>query len=303
MLLAAGRSRSNPCNRSRRARAGVTILAVVSSFAAIPAAHPAPASASLSYPTKEAYERYVALTDARNVAEVREGGPFLWVDTLPEARREETYNALKRGEVVIERLETRDKGDAISCPGGLIHHWVGALWIPGATLSQTLALVQDYDQHAQVYSPLELRSRILERNGDDFKVSIRYLRKKVISVVLDTVLRIDYHTLDATHAWSRARMESVREIKDHDTPHEYALPEGNDGGYLWGMTSYWRFVEREGGTFVESESISLSTRVPVGLGWLVEPFIKSVPRESVRDFLNATRKGVLQPPGSCPNGC
>jgi hypothetical protein len=148
-----------------------------------------------------------------------------------------------------------------------------------------------------------LRSQILERKGDDFKVLIRYLRKKVISVVLDTVLRIDYHTLDATHAWSRARTESVREIKDHDTPHEYALPEGNDGGYLWGMTSYWRFVEREGGTFVESESISLSTRVPVGLGWLVEPFIKSVPRESLRDFLNATRKGVLQPPASCANGC
>jgi len=78
-----------------RAR-GCAILAVVSSFAVIPVAHPAPASASLSYPTKEAYERYVALTDARNVAEVREGGPFLWVDTLPQARREETYNALKR---------------------------------------------------------------------------------------------------------------------------------------------------------------------------------------------------------------
>src|SRR5882762_1216675 len=303
MLLAAGRSSSNPRNRSRRGRAVVAILAVVSSFAVIPVAHPAPASASLSYPTKEAYERYVALTDARNVVEVREGGPFLWVDTLPQARREETYNALKRGEVVIERLETRDNGDAIPCPGGLIHHWVGALWIPGATLSQTLALVQDYDQHAQVYSPLELRSQILERHGDAFKVLIRYLRKKVISVVLDTVLRIDYHTLDATHAWSRARTESVREIKDHDTPHEYALPEGNDGGYLWGMTSYWRFVEQDGGTFVESESISLSTRVPVGLGWLVEPFIKSVPRESLRDFLNATRKGVLQPPASCANGC
>ena len=246
----------------------------------------------------EAYERYVALTDARNAAEVREGGPFLWVDTLPQARREETYNALKRGDVVIERLETRDNGDAITCPGGLIHHWVGALWIPGASLSQTLALVQAYNQHVKVYSPLELRSQILDHHGDDFKVLIRYLRKKVISVVLDTVLRIDYHTLDATHAWSHARIESVREIKDHDTPHEYALPEGNDGGYLWGMTSYWRFVEREGGTFVESESISLTTRVPVGLGWLVEPFIKSVPRESLREFLNATRKGVLQPPGS-----
>src|SRR6266853_2316353 len=211
MLLDAGRSRSNPCNRSRRGRAAVAILAIVSSLTVIPVAHPAPASASLSYPTKEAYERYVALTDARNVAEVREGGPFLWVDTLPQVRREETYSAMKRGEVVIERLESRDHGDPIPCPGGLIHHWVGALWIPGATLSQTLALVQDYNLHVQVYSPLELRSQILEHQGNDFKVLIRYRRKKVITVVLDTDFQLNYHTLDATHAWSHGRTQSVRE--------------------------------------------------------------------------------------------
>jgi hypothetical protein len=296
MLLAAGRSRSNLRNGTWRTCVVVAVLAIIFIFAGMPAAYPAPVPASLSYPTKEAFERYVTLTDTRNAGELRQGAPFLWVDALPEGRRTEAYAAMKRGEVLIERLETRDNGNAIPCPGGLILHWVGALWIPGATLSQTLALVQAYNRHVQVYSPLELRSQILERNGDDFKVSIRYLRKKVITVVLDTIFQIDYHTLDATHAWSHGRMESVRQIKDHDTPHESALPEGNDGGYLWGMTSYWRFIERDGGTYVQSESISLSTRVPVGLGWLVEPFIKSVPRESLEDFLKYTRKGVLHPP-------
>jgi hypothetical protein len=298
MVLGLNRFRSNLRRPIWRTRAVVAFLAGVLILAEMPAAQPAPVPASLSHPTAAAFERYVALTDARNAAELRQGAPFLWVDALPEARRAETYSAMRRGEVVIERLETRDNGNAISCPGGLILHWVGALWIPGATLSQTLALVQAYNRHVQVYSPLELRSRILERNGDNFKVSIRYVRKKVITVVLDTVIQIDYHTLDATHAWSHGRIESVREIKDHDTPHEYAMPEGNDGGFLWGMTSYWRFVERDGGTYVQSESVSLSTRIPVGLGWLVEPFIKSVPRESLGDFLKATRKGVLQPPGN-----
>jgi hypothetical protein len=298
MLLEGNRFRSNLRGPIWRTRAIVAVLVSVFVFAEMPVAQPAPVPAALSHPTAAAFERYVALTDARNAEEVRQGAPFLWVDSLPEARRTETYSAMRRGEVVIERLETRDHGDAIACPGGLILHWVGALWIPGATLSQTLALVQAYNRHVQVYSPLELRSQILERDGDNFKVSIRYVRKKVITVVLDTVDQIDYHTLDATHVWSHVRMESVREIKDHDTPHEYALPEGNDGGFLWGMTSYWRFVERDGGTYVQSESVSLSTRVPVGLGWLVELFIRSVPRESLGDFLKATRKGVLQPPGS-----
>ena len=240
----------------------------------------------------------MTLTDARNAEELRHGTPFLWVDTLPEARRAESYSAMQRGEVVIERLETRDHGNAIQCPGGLIHHWVGALWIPGATLAQTLALVQAYDRHVQVYSPFELRSQILEHQGNDFKVLIRYLRKKVITVVLDTVFQIDYHTLDATHAWSHGRTLSVREIKNHDTPSEYSFPEGEGGGYMWGMSTDWRFVERDGGTYVQSESISLTTRVPAGLTWLIEPFIKSVPRESLEEILKDTRKGVLHPPTS-----
>ena len=298
MLFAALRYCLNLRYRWRGTCAFVALVAVVFVFARTSAVQSAPAPASLSYPTKEAFERYVTLTDARNTEELRQGSPFLWVDALPEARRAETYAAMKRGEVVIERVETRDNGNIIECPEGLIHHWVGALWIPGATLTQTLVLVQAYDQHTQVYSPFELRSKIIERNGDNFKVSIRYLRKKVITVVLDTVFRIDYHTLDATHAWSYGRTQSVREIKNHDTPRESSLPEGEDGGYLWGMSTYWRFVERDGGTYVQSESISLTTRVPAGLGWLVEPFIKSVPRESLEEILKDTRRGVLRPPAS-----
>src|SRR3984893_4257909 len=283
-------------NRASRTRAVAAVFAVVFLMAEIPVARPGPVPASMSYSLKQAYERYVSLTDERNAEELSKGTPFLWVDALPEALRSEKYATMKRGQVVVEKLETRDSGNEIQCPGGLIHHWVGTLWIPGANLQQTLALVQAYDRHVQVYSPFELRSRILERNGDEFKVAIRYLRKKIITVVLDTVFHIDYHTLDQTHAWSHGRTESVREIKNHDTPSESFFSEGQDDAYLWGMSTYWRFVERDGGTYVQSESVSLTTRVPAGLGWLIEPYIKSVPRESLEEILTDTRKGVLHPP-------
>ena len=298
MNPAASRYRFNLCTRSRFSIAAAAALAFVFAPVEIPASKAAPIPASLTNPIKDSFERYVALSDERNAQELRQGAPFLWVDALPETLRSEKYAAMRRGDVVIERLETRDKGNLIQCPGGLIHHWVGALWIPGATLAQTLALVQAYDRHVQVYSPFELRSQILERGGDNFKVSIRYLRKKIVTVVLDTVFQIDYHTLDTTHAWSHGRAQSIREIKNHDTPSESYFPEGQGGGYLWGIANYWRFVERDGGTYVQSESISLTTRVPAGLGWLVEPFIKSVPRESIEEILEDTRKGVLHPPTS-----
>ena len=255
-----------------------------------------PVPVNLRRPTLDAFDRYVALTDAQDAAEVRDAQAFLWVDTLPEARRSEAYAAMKRGDVVIDKRETRDHDEPIHCPGGLIHHWVGSVFIPGATLAQTLTLVEDYAHHTQVYAPYELRSQVLAHEGGHFKVSFRYLRKKIITVVLDAVFDIDYHTMDATHAWSRGRTVSVRQIEDHDTPQESALPEGDDGGYLWGMVAYWRFLERDGGTYVQSESVSLTRTVPAALAWLVDPFIKEIPRESLDAILKDTRKGVLHPP-------
>src|SRR5260370_40264957 len=112
------------------------LVAIVFGFARTPAVQSAPLPASLSYPTKEAFERYVALTDARNTEELRQGSPFLWVDALPEARRAETYAAMKRGELMIERVETRNNGTIIEGPEGLIHHWIGPLWLPASTLPQ-----------------------------------------------------------------------------------------------------------------------------------------------------------------------
>jgi hypothetical protein len=50
----------------------------------------------------------------------------------------------------------------MKCPHGLIHHWVGVIFIPGATLEQTLRIVEDYDHHADYYRPDVMRSKILE---------------------------------------------------------------------------------------------------------------------------------------------
>ena len=296
-----GAKRSPSWDEPRRAglphaslKAPSFVLMLFSLIARPAASEPTPVT--LRHPTLEAFDRYVALTDARNEAELRGGHAVLWVDALPEERRSEAYAAMKRGDVVIERLETRDNGQPIHCPGGLIHHWVGSVFIPGATLAQTLALVEDYDHHTQVYAPYELRSKILVHDDGHFKVLFRFLRKKIITVVLDAVFDIDYHTVDATHAWSRSRTVSVRQIEGHDTPHESALPEGDDGGYLWGMVTYWRFLERDGGTYVQSESVSLTRTVPAAVAWLVDPFIKEIPRESLEAILKDTRKGVLHPP-------
>ena len=74
----------------------------------------------------------------------------------------------------------------------MIHHWVGAVFIPGAKLDDVLAVLQDYDQHAEYYAPDVERSKIESRDGDHFRVFLRFRRHKVITVVLDTEHDVHY---------------------------------------------------------------------------------------------------------------
>ena len=259
---------------------------------------PGPAPTQLKQPTSDAFDRYVRLTEARNDEELRRGAPFLWVDSLAEPQRQATYAELRSGQVRMERLETQESGKPIKCPDGLLHHWVGVIFIPGATLEQTLRLLQDYDNQAIYYKPDVQRAKILERRGNDFKVFLRFRRKKIITVVLNTEHEIHYFPIDATRAHSRSRTTRIAEVENHDKPDEREKPVGNDGGYLWRMDTYWRFVERDAGTYVQCEVISLTRDIPVALRWLIGPFVTSIPRETLAATLNATRAALERKPAA-----
>jgi hypothetical protein len=276
------------------------LIAASFALAAIAPACATPGPVELKPPTTEAYERYVRLTQARNDEELRLGSPFLFLDALDTVPREAAYAALRRGEVRIER-EARVAGQVIQCPDGMIHHWVGMIFVPGATLGETLRLLQDYNHQASYYSPDVMRSRILAHSGNDFRVYMRFRRKKVITVVLDTEHEIHYLLLDATRAHSRSATLRVTEVENPGKADETQKPVGRDGGYLWRMNTWWRFLERDGGTYVQSESVSLTRSIPTGFGWLIRPFVTSIPREALTFTLTATRSALTQPrPGSAP---
>jgi hypothetical protein len=272
-------------NRARRFAA----LALITALALPPQA----GAVELKQKTVEAFDRYVQLSETRMDDESRSGTPFLSVDRLPEGRREAAHAQLRQGRIVIERLETLDGGKAIPVPNGLIHHWIGTVFIPGATLAQTLALLQDYDHHQDYYKPDVMRSMILQRSGDDFLVSLRFHKKKVLTSILDTEHEIHYFPIDATHAASRSRTTRIAEVQNAGESDEHLKPVGNDSGYLWRMNTYWRFEQKDGGTYVECQSISLTRDIPTGLGWLIGPYVESVPRESLTFTLGATRTTLL----------
>lgn len=244
--------------------------------------------------TVEAFTRYITATEARINREVEHPEGFLYIDELDKPRRAPVLDQLKRGEVFIDRLETRDAaGHEIDVPDALIHHWIGDVFIPGASMRQVLAFVQDYDHH-QDYYPEIVRSRLVGHDDDDFKIFYRVRKHKVITVTLDTEHDVRYSRFDDAHWSSRSLSTRIAEVADAGKPDEHAKPVGHDGGFLWRINSYWRFVERDGGVYVECESVSLTRDIPTGLGWLIGPFVTSIPKESLESTLGTTRSAILE---------
>ena len=244
--------------------------------------------------TVDAFNRYTEFTEAQIDAELARREPYLHIDALPEDRRAAAHAQLRDGKVAIERLETLDHGQRIHVPGGMIHDWTGTVFIPGATLAQTLALKDDYDHYQDYFRPDVIRSKILRHTGDDFLVLLRFYKKKIITTVLDTEHAVHYDIVDSTHAWSRSHTTRIQEVDSAGQSDERLEPEGHDRGLLWRMNTYWRFEEKDGGTYVECRSISLTRDIPAGLGWLIGPYVTSVPRESLTFTLATTRSAVLQ---------
>jgi len=241
------------------------------------------AAVELKQKTLAAFDRYVSQTQAQ-LDEGRKSGRLLWADRLAPARREE----LRRGGVLIDSLAGRDA----RAPDGLIHHWVGAVFIPGASMGQALALVQDYDRHEKVFRPEVIGSKLLRRTGDESEVFLRFFKKKVIAVVLNSNHLVRYHPLDGRRAYARSNMTRVAEVEEAGNPDGPEKPAGQDHGFLWRIFSEWRFEERDGGVYMECESVSLTRDIPIGLGWLVGPFVRSLPRETLANTMTAARDAL-----------
>lgn len=252
---------------------------------------PRAASAAELHPrTVAAFEQYVRLTEAR----LDSGTPFLWIDGAQARDGTAWRDALRRGTLFVEPVETRDGGRSIDVPHGLIHHWMGATFVPGVPLDRVVALLQDYDRHAEIYKPHVARSRLIARSGDRFSAYLRFYQKKVITVVIDSDHDARFTRVGEGRAESRIRSVRVAEVDHPGTPRESLKPVGKDGGYMWRLNTYWRFLEADGGTYVQCESITLTRGIPTGLGWLIKPFITSIPRETLTFTLETTRRALAR---------
>ena len=250
-------------------------------------------SAELKPATVAAFDRYIRATEARIAGELQDEHRFLSAGDPGEGARARLAE-LAAGKLVIERLDTLEDGKPIAVPDGLIHHWLGIVFVPGTTVPAAVDLLRNYDRHAEIYRPAIERSRVLEQSGDSYRVFLRFFMKKVIAVTVNSDHTARFTRIDARRVHSRIASTRVQEVQDAGTASERELPVGNDSGYLWRINSYWRFLERDGGVYVQCESVTLTRGIPFGLGWVVGPFVTSIPRESLTFTLDTTRTALAR---------
>jgi hypothetical protein len=210
---------------------------------------------------------------------------FLWSDDNLERKQQ-----LQHGTILAQLWSGQRP---VKVPDGLIHDWIGAVLVPGVSVAQALALVQDYANHKTIYSPEVMDSKLLSRNDDNFKIYLRLLKKKVLTIVLDTDHDVHYARVGNQNWFCRSYTTRIAEVDDAGTPREKVHPPDNGYGFLWRLYSYWRFAEVRNGVTIECRAISLTRDVPFGLGFIIEPIIKNLPRESLINTLKATRDGLL----------
>jgi hypothetical protein len=232
----------------------------------------------------KAFDAHIAQAEAAMQPGLEGRGSFLWADADPERARQ-----ILRGQIVAQ---SGAPSSLVKVPEGLIHDWVGAAFVPGATIAATLKVIQDYDNHKNVYSPEVVASKLLSRRGDDFEIYLRLLKKKIITVVLDTDHRVRYGSLDDTRCYCRSYTTRVAEVENPGTARETILEPDTGYGFLWRLHSFWRFQQRDGGVYVECRAISLTRDVPSGLGWIIHPIVCTLPKESLVRTLKCTQQAI-----------
>lgn len=224
-----------------------------------------------------AFDGYVRTVEARLAEGHRSPvGLLAGAAGTPEGRAR-----LRGGQVVIEEV----KGPEI--PGAMLHDWRGSAFAPGAKAADFEERLRNFDGYRQVFAPQVLRAHTLAAVGDRVTGTMRVRQQHVITVVLDTTYDVRFGRLDAQDGWSAARSTQIREIEGAGTSHERAMRPEEEHGFLWRIDTYWTWQERDGGLYLQVESLSLTRGIPAGLGWIVGPFLQSVPREALEFTLKA----------------
>jgi hypothetical protein len=241
--------------------------------------------ASLESITARAWDGYIESATMRMKQRLIPGNTFLWVDEASER-----LARVRAGEVVVKPVGPHSP---LRVPSGLIHDWIGAVFISNTTLTDLLRTVRDYSRYKELYRPSVIDSKAIATSESQDRF---YLLLSDNSFLLKTALATDYEShyvrLGEQSGYGLARSTRIQEIENYGTQGQCTLPEDQGIGLVWRLFTISRYAERDGGVYFELEAIGLSRDIPASLKWLIEPIVRRVSRESISTSLRETENAV-----------
>jgi hypothetical protein len=245
---------------------------------------PVARASELKPETLQAWDKYIQAETVSTAERVRSGA-FLWSDESPDRKRR-----LREGEILVSPAA---KNVPQSAPHGLIHHWVGAVFLPNTNIEDVLRVVHDYGHYKNFYAPNVIDSRSLGKAGGDDRFAMVMLNKALFSkLALDSEFHASYVRVDEKRWYSISSSSRVQEIDDYGQPGQHELPPDQGKGYIWRLYSLSRFEEGDGGVYVELEAIALSRDIPISVRWIANPIVRRVSKDSLLVSLHKTQEAV-----------
>jgi hypothetical protein len=211
---------------------------------------------------------------------------------------------VRRGEVVVAPVVGHGT-EAV--PHGLVHDWIGAIFVPSATIETLWAVVHDYDNYWQLYQPVVTSSRKLACT-DTTQEFLMVWQRKVLFVSAAMQGHYSAHDvmLDPHRGYSVAEAVELREVAGPGHAGPRLLPPDTGDGFIWRIRSLARYEERDGGVYLELEAMALTRDIPASLAWMVKPLVNHLSINSLTTTLRQTRDAVIspqhipEPQASCP---
>jgi hypothetical protein len=242
----------------------------------------------------QAWDTYAAKAESQMQARLNGTRPFLWGDESSARKR-----SLDSGQVVIEPVI---KNGFQAVPDGLIHHWIGAIFIRNATLTDLLRVLNAYACYKQFYRPFIAESRLLGASAasQQYLMIFQY-RSLIANIAIEARYEERDFRLAPARGYTIARATQVQEIEAYGRAGERRLIPGTGSGFVWRLNSIARYEERGGGVYLEVEALALTRDIPGALRWVIEPMVKRMAFNSMAITLEKTRDRVMALPHSLEN--
>jgi hypothetical protein len=213
-------------------------------------------AAELKPETIAAFDRYVKVTED-GFAKQQGFENFLWLDHHPDQK---TLVWLQQS--VVAPMHTLDQGAEIEVPGGVIQHWLGAVYLERSDTDagHLQGLLMNFDGYKDFFKEQIIDSKLTKHEGDRYDFLLRFYKKQISTVMLNVSETAKFTSIDPLH-WTAAchstHIGEVEHPKDKKK-RDQERPDEDDAGYLWRLNFYWRVQQSDNGVYVELEVISLA---------------------------------------------